>query len=103
MRPDQLKRIRKDLGYSQAKIAEILGLSENSIGLYERQKVTAPKYVTGLCFGLWLEKVAEIVPTIEACLSADESQIDTVFGLFDAKKELKKPKSMYTIIDQLGG
>lgn len=103
MNPNQLKRIRKDLRYTQSELAAIVGLTENSVSLYERGKIKPPKYLIALCFGLWLERVAEVIPTIEACLSATEREIDTVFAIFDHKQEMKSPKTMLTIIQQMDG
>ena len=53
---DEFRFLRKELDYSQCKLAEIMGVSENSIANWEKNS-SIPKAVIALLKGMYLEKI----------------------------------------------
>ncbi len=54
MTPNQFKEWRQRLGYSQARVAELLEMSRRQIGKYERGQAPIPKVVALACAAMSL-------------------------------------------------
>ncbi|WP_341237885.1 helix-turn-helix domain-containing protein [uncultured Limnobacter sp.] len=101
MTPEQFKRMRSDLRLTQVDMAELIGVSENAISLYERGKSPIPKMIKALAFGLWFENFAGYIPSFTAMLESGSDDIAKTIALLDSKRDLTNKKSMEFILGQI--
>lgn len=101
MTPEQFKRMRKDLGLSQVGMAEMIGVTENMVGLYERGKSPIPKVIKALVFGLWFEDFAGLTPSFTAMLESDSPGIAKTIALVDDKRNLKRKRDLPFLLNQV--
>lgn len=101
MSPEQLKRMRNDLRLSQAAMGEFIGVTENTISLYERGKSPIPKMIKALAFGLWFENFAGYIPSFTVMLNSSSQDIASTIALVDNKRNLNKPRSIDFIQRQI--
>lgn len=85
---EEIKQIRKQLGWSQERLARELGLSFSTISRWERGESHPSPAAQRLLNDLIRSALPKVTSTHQAWLSADQIDISGVVGIFSGPKDL---------------
>ena len=85
---EEIKQIRKQLGWSQERLARELGLSFSTINRWERGESKPSAAAQQLLNKLVQSVLPKAKPAPRAWLSADQINLSGIMGIFDGPKDL---------------
>lgn len=95
MSKEEIKQIRKQLGWSQERLARELGLSFSTISRWERGESHPSPAAQRLLNDLVRSALPKTKPADRAWLSADRIDISEIAGIFSGPKDLSVHHDQY--------